>query len=114
MSTDARVVEPDSLQQMRVGEQDIILWSHENMAVYKAPRVVLFVDVLPRSGTGKVMWRLLQEAENGERVVRTGPGQERGGHRRQRNDHGRENSIATVYLAYFLSRELRIQAEIST
>jgi len=44
-------------------QQDIIDWCHENMAVYKAPRVVEFVDSLPKSGSGKVMWRLLQEAE---------------------------------------------------
>ena len=43
--------------------QDIIDWCHDNMAVYKAPRAVQFVDVLPKSGTGKVMWRALQETE---------------------------------------------------
>jgi fatty-acyl-CoA synthase len=47
----------------RVSEQDIIAWCHENMAVYKAPRVVQFVEALPKSGSGKVMWRLLQEQE---------------------------------------------------
>jgi fatty-acyl-CoA synthase len=44
-------------------EQDIIDWAREHMAVYKAPRVVQFVDALPRSGAGKVMWRQLQERE---------------------------------------------------
>jgi fatty-acyl-CoA synthase len=38
-------------------------WCRENMAVYKAPRLVEFVDALPKSGSGKVMWRSLQEAE---------------------------------------------------
>ena len=33
------------------------------MAAYKYPRVVQFVDALPKSGSGKVMWRTLQEAE---------------------------------------------------
>ncbi len=47
----------------QVSEQDIIAWCHDNMAVYKAPRKVQFVEVLPKSGSGKVMWRLLQEAE---------------------------------------------------
>jgi fatty-acyl-CoA synthase len=47
----------------QVSEQDIIDWSRENMAVYKMPRVVQFVDALPKSGSGKVMWRTLQEAE---------------------------------------------------
>ncbi|WP_213958337.1 long-chain fatty acid--CoA ligase [Variovorax sp. dw_954] len=44
-------------------EQEIIDWCRENMAVYKIPRKVQFVDALPKSGSGKVMWRLLQEAE---------------------------------------------------
>ena len=47
----------------QVKEQDIIDWCRENMAVYKIPRVVQLVDVLPKSGSGKVMWRALQEAE---------------------------------------------------
>jgi fatty-acyl-CoA synthase len=34
------------------------------MAAYKVPRMVRFVDRLPKSGSGKVMWRLLQEEEN--------------------------------------------------
>ena len=45
--------------------QEIVDWCRDNMAVYKAPRVVQFVDVLPKSGSGKVMWRALQEAEKG-------------------------------------------------
>ena len=47
----------------QVSEQDIVDWCHANMAAYKAPRAVQFVDALPKSGTGKVMWRTLQEAE---------------------------------------------------
>lgn len=49
--------------QGQVSEQDIIDWCRDNMAVYKVPRVVQFVDALPKSGSGKVMWRALQEAE---------------------------------------------------
>jgi fatty-acyl-CoA synthase len=43
---------------------DIISWCRETMAVYKVPRTVQFVDALPKSGSGKVMWRALQEAEH--------------------------------------------------
>jgi fatty-acyl-CoA synthase len=50
-------------QRGQVTEQDIIDWCRDNMAVYKAPRMVQFVDALPKSGSGKVMWRTLQEAE---------------------------------------------------
>ncbi len=46
-----------------VSEADIISWCREHMAVYKVPRVVQFVEALPKSGSGKVMWRALQEAE---------------------------------------------------
>ena len=49
--------------QGQVSEQDIIDWCRENMAVYKIPRSVQFVEALPKSGSGKVMWRALQEAE---------------------------------------------------
>ena len=49
--------------QAPVSAQDIIDWCAANMAAYKAPRVVQFVDALPKSGSGKVMWRALQEAE---------------------------------------------------
>jgi fatty-acyl-CoA synthase len=43
--------------------QEIIDWAHGRMAAYKAPRKVAFVDALPRTGSGKLMWRSLQEAE---------------------------------------------------
>jgi fatty-acyl-CoA synthase len=42
---------------------DIIGWARENMAAYKVPKIVEFVDALPKSGSGKVMWRLLQDQE---------------------------------------------------
>ncbi|MEZ5647069.1 MAG: long-chain-fatty-acid--CoA ligase [Burkholderiaceae bacterium] len=50
-------------QQGQVSEQDIIDWSRQRMAVYKAPRSVRFMDHLPKSGTGKILWRELQESE---------------------------------------------------
>jgi fatty-acyl-CoA synthase len=59
------VLKPD--QRGRVSEQDIIDWSRERMAVYKAPREVRFMDSLPKSGTGKIMWRELQEHEHAQR-----------------------------------------------
>lgn len=56
------VLKPD--QRGRVSEQDIIDWCRQRMAVYKAPRIVEFLDSLPKSGTGKILWRELQDAEN--------------------------------------------------
>jgi len=43
--------------------EDIQRWAREHMAAYKVPQLVEFVDALPKSGSGKVMWRLLQEKE---------------------------------------------------
>jgi fatty-acyl-CoA synthase len=48
----------------RVGAEQIIDWCREHMAAYKVPRLVEFVDTLPKSATGKVQWRLLQEREH--------------------------------------------------
>lgn len=55
------VLQPDAREQ--TDEQAIIEWAREHMAAYKVPRHVEFVDRLPRSGTGKLLWRELQEAE---------------------------------------------------
>ncbi|KQU89756.1 long-chain fatty acid--CoA ligase [Variovorax sp. Root318D1] len=49
-------------QRGQVREEEIVAWCRERMAVYKAPRVVEFLDRLPKSGTGKILWRELQEA----------------------------------------------------
>ncbi len=43
--------------------EDIVAWAREHMAAYKVPKIVEFVDALPKSGSGKVMWRLLQDAQ---------------------------------------------------
>ncbi|MEX3943481.1 long-chain fatty acid--CoA ligase [Paraburkholderia sp. BR10937] len=57
------VVVLDPKQVGSVNEDDIIAWAHDNMAAYKAPRIVQFVDALPKSGSGKILWRKLQEEE---------------------------------------------------
>jgi fatty-acyl-CoA synthase len=44
-------------------EEEIMQWAHGKMAAYKVPRLVEFVQALPKSATGKVMWRSLQEKE---------------------------------------------------
>lgn len=46
-----------------VTEAAIIDWARTQMAAYKVPRLVEFVDALPRGGTGKVLWRELQDKE---------------------------------------------------
>lgn len=44
---------------------DILSWAKTQMATYKAPRKIEFTDALPRTGSGKLMWRTLQEREFG-------------------------------------------------
>ena len=45
----------------KVSKEDIVAWSKTQMAAYKYPRQVVFVDELPKSGTGKILWRQMQE-----------------------------------------------------
>jgi fatty-acyl-CoA synthase len=42
---------------------DLIAWMREQVAAYKVPRRVEFVDSLPKSPVGKILWRELQDAE---------------------------------------------------
>jgi fatty-acyl-CoA synthase len=48
----------------KVRPQDITDWAREKMAAFKVPRLVEFVDALPKTATGKILWRKLQEDEN--------------------------------------------------
>jgi acyl-CoA synthetase (AMP-forming)/AMP-acid ligase II len=49
--------------QHQVSEAGLIEWARGQMAAYKCPRSVEFVERLPRAGTGKIDWRRLQEEE---------------------------------------------------
>ncbi|WP_444984829.1 long-chain-fatty-acid--CoA ligase [Halomonas mongoliensis] len=42
-------------------EDQLIRWCREHMAAYKVPRIIEFVDALPKSATGKIQWRKLQD-----------------------------------------------------
>ena len=42
---------------------EILAWARTQMAAYKAPRRVEFLEALPRTASGKLMWRALQEKE---------------------------------------------------
>jgi len=44
-----------------VTEQQIIEWCRGEMAVYKAPRRICFVDALPKTASGKILKRVLRE-----------------------------------------------------
>jgi len=43
--------------------EDILAWCREHMATYKAPRQLEIVQSLPKSATGKIAWRELQQKE---------------------------------------------------
>jgi fatty-acyl-CoA synthase len=65
------VIVPRAEWRDRVEAQGIIDWCREHMAAYKVPRVIEFVDALPKSGSGKIMWRELQERENAKSTSTT-------------------------------------------
>ena len=52
-------------------EAELIAWCRGEMAAYKVPRAVHFTDAQPRSGTGKVQWRLLSDRGAGGGVAET-------------------------------------------
>jgi fatty-acyl-CoA synthase len=49
--------------QSALSDADLVAWCRNHMAAYKVPRMIEFVDALPRSATGKIQWRTLQEKE---------------------------------------------------
>ena len=57
------VVVPTDDAKGSITAEEIIAWSREHMAAYKIPRIVEFANALPRSATGKIQWRTLQEKE---------------------------------------------------
>ncbi|MEW6689081.1 MAG: AMP-binding protein [Pseudomonadota bacterium] len=48
-----------------VQPEELIGWARTQMAAYKVPRKIEFVATLPRTASGKLMWRALQEREFG-------------------------------------------------
>jgi fatty-acyl-CoA synthase len=47
----------------KIDAQSIMEWARGRMAAFKVPRIIEFVDELPRTATGKIFWRKLQEEE---------------------------------------------------
>jgi acyl-CoA synthetase (AMP-forming)/AMP-acid ligase II len=45
----------------RVSEPQVVDWCRSEMAVYKAPRHVVFTEALPKTATGKILKRVLRE-----------------------------------------------------
>ncbi len=47
----------------KVKEQDFIKWAKENFAGYKVPKVVVFLDEIPKGTAGKTLHRILREGK---------------------------------------------------
>jgi fatty-acyl-CoA synthase len=58
--------------QGRIEGPAIIDWCRQNMAAFKVPRIVEFLDALPKSGSGKIQWRELQDRERQAAAERGG------------------------------------------
>src|SRR5207237_6695725 len=52
------VLRPDA--KGKVTEEDIAQWCRAEMAVYKAPRQVRFIDALPKTASGTIVTRPLR------------------------------------------------------
>jgi long-chain acyl-CoA synthetase len=44
-----------------LGADELIAWSRDTMAAYKYPRIVEFVDALPKTTSGKIKRRLIRD-----------------------------------------------------
>ncbi len=47
-----------------IDEAQLVRWAKDNMAAYKVPSTFEIAESLPKSATGKIMWRVLQEQES--------------------------------------------------
>ncbi len=49
-----------------VKKEEMIAWAKNKMAAYKYPRIVEFVDELPKTGSGKILKRALRDRESNQ------------------------------------------------
>ena len=54
-------------------EEALVAWCRREMAVDKAPRRIRFIAALPKTGSGKILERVLREQAGTDRP-RPGPG----------------------------------------
>jgi len=48
----------------QVDEAQLIAWARDNMAAYKVPGSFELAETLPKTATGKIQWRVLQEQQD--------------------------------------------------
>ncbi|MEM0132427.1 AMP-binding protein [Acidiplasma sp.] len=59
----AFVVLKESGKNKNISEEEIVAWARENIGGYKYPHMVEFTDSLPKTASGKVDWKKLQDKE---------------------------------------------------
>ncbi|WP_287960238.1 AMP-binding protein [Acidiplasma sp.] len=59
----AFVVLKESGKNKNISEKEIVAWARENIGGYKYPHMVEFTDSLPKTASGKVDWKKLQDNE---------------------------------------------------
>ena len=47
----------------QIDAAELMRWSKEHMAAYKVPASFELVESLPKSATGKIQWRVLQDQQ---------------------------------------------------
>lgn len=55
-----------------LSEQELIAWSRQRMTAFKCPTSVVFIDALPKGGTGKVQKSVLRERFGGAGAAASG------------------------------------------
>jgi fatty-acyl-CoA synthase len=58
------VIVPKTGSKDTISADGIMAWSKETMSAYKVPKVIEFVDELPKTASGKVMWKILQAQQD--------------------------------------------------
>ena len=56
----------------KIGEQELVEWCRAEMAVYKAPRRIRFLDALPKTASGKILKRVLRDKAAGASATSSG------------------------------------------
>jgi len=67
------LIVPREAHRATITPDAITAWAKERMAAYKVPRLVEFVETLPKTATGKIQWRQLQERERRMAAASTVP-----------------------------------------
>ena len=46
-----------------LSEEDVVAYCRKNLASYKAPRSIVFIDELPKSAVGKILRREIKRVD---------------------------------------------------